>query len=392
MHYATVTDRLAGLGSEKWTLSIAASERKRAGRAVIDLTIGEPDTPTPDDLIDTAARAMAGGRTGYSNGRGEPSALAALSATYSAACNRDITADRFLCLPGTQTALFVALMTICDPGSEVILGDPMYATYEGLIRASGGVPIPVALRSEQGFRLQAADVAARITPATRAILVNTPHNPTGAILGPKDLDELLALAAKHDLWLISDEVYGALTHDGAIFTSALASAGYEDRVIVASSISKSHAATGFRAGWLCASPEFCNRALPLSETMLFGSQPFIADMMAQALSGPPDAARAMAARMAQRARRVQATLDGVAGLRVHMPQAGMFALVDIRALSQDSLGFALDLLDKTDVAVMPGASFGTALEGWLRLALTAPDDVTQDACDRIARFASGVAT
>ena len=389
MRYADVTARLAGLGSDKWALCAAAAARRRAGQAVIDMTIGEPDVPTPDHLIEAAARAMKAGRTGYSNGRGEAATLAALAAQYSAMTGREIGTDRFLCLPGTQTALHVALTAVCDPGCEVILADPMYATYEGLIRAAGGLPVPVALRPEHGFRLQAADVAARITPATRAILLNTPHNPTGAILSPADLDALRATAAAHDLWVISDEVYGALAHEGAVFTSALSDPAQEARVIVASSISKAHAATGFRSGWLCASPEFCARALPLSETMLFGSQPFIADMTAEALTGPPTTARAMAARMARRARIVHDALDGVAGLRVHRPEAGMFALLDIRAVSGDSQAFAMALLHATDVAVMPGASFGTALEGWLRLALTAGDDATRAACTRIARFAEG---
>jgi len=389
MRYADVTARLAGLGSDKWALCAAAAARRQAGQAVIDMTIGEPDVPTPDHLIETAARAMKAGRTGYSNGRGEAATLAALAAQYSAMTGREIGTDRFLCLPGTQTALHVALMAVCDPGCEVILADPMYATYEGLIRAAGGLPVPVALRPDHGFRLQAADVAARITPATRAILLNTPHNPTGAILHPADLDALLATAAAQDLWVISDEVYGALTHEGAVFTSALADSAHEARVIVASSISKAHAATGFRSGWLCASSEFCARALPLSETMLFGSQPFIADMTAEALASPPTTARAMAARMARRARIVHDALDGVAGLRVHRPEAGMFALLDIRALSGDSQAFAMALLHATDVAVMPGASFGTAIEGWLRLALTAGDDATRAACTRIAGFAEG---
>ncbi len=390
MRYADVTNRLAGLGSDKWALFMAATARKRAGTPVIDLTIGEPDTPTPDHLIQAATRAMTEGRTGYSNGRGEPAALAALSTRYSEMTGREIGADRFLCLPGTQTALYVALMAVCDPGCEVILGDPMYATYEGLVRATGAVPVPVALRTEHGFRLQAADVAAHISPATRAILLNTPHNPTGAILHPADLAAILEHAAAHDLWVISDEVYGTLTHDDAVFTSALADVAHEARVIVTSSISKSHAATGFRAGWLCASADCCTRALPLSETMLFGSQPFIADMMAEALASPPTTAQSMAARMSRRAQVVHQALDGVAGLRVHRPEAGMFALIDIRALSSDSQAFALDLMQATDVAVMPGASFGAALEGWLRFALTASDEVTQDACARIARYAEEV--
>lgn len=389
MQYAPVTSRLAGLGSDKWILSAAANRRKQAGQEVINLTIGEPDVSTPDHLIQTAARAMASGRTGYSNGRGEPQLLQALAAKYSKLTGREIGTDRFLCLPGTQTSLYLTFMALCEPGCEVIVGDPMYATYEGLIRASGATPVPVSLQPQYEFRLQAADIAAKITPSTRAILLNTPHNPTGAILRPADLDAICALAEAHDLWIISDEVYGDLTHGDAVFTSALANPAFQDRVIATASISKSHAAPGFRSGWLCASAAFCTRTLPLSETMLFGSQPFIADMTAAAIANPPEVARAMAARMTHRAGLIHQALDGVAGLHVHRPEAGMFALLDIRALCTDSQRFALALLEATGVAVMPGVSFGAGLEGWLRLALNASDADTLKACERIVGFAKG---
>ncbi|MCL4676338.1 MAG: pyridoxal phosphate-dependent aminotransferase, partial [Pararhodobacter sp.] len=311
------------------------------------------------------------------------------SARYSHRLGRPIGTDRFLCLPGTQTSLYLVLRALCEPGCEVLLGNPMYATYEGLIRASGATPVPVRLVPDNGFRLRAEDVAAAITPATRVLLLNTPHNPTGAILRPEDLRALGKVAQEHDLWIVSDEVYGDLTHDNRLFTSALADPAFEDRTIVAASISKSHASPGFRSGWVVGSAEFCTRALPLSETMLFGSQPFIADMTAQAVAAPPDLARAMAARMANRARIIRDALDGVAGLRVSLPEAGMFALIDISALSGDSVAFALKLLETVDVAVMPGASFGAGLEGWLRVALNASDEDTADACARIRRFAEG---
>ncbi|MCC5988089.1 MAG: pyridoxal phosphate-dependent aminotransferase [Pararhodobacter sp.] len=388
MRYATITDRLAGLGSDKWALHVAAIRRRQAGKTVLNLTIGEPDIPTPGYLIEAAAAAMHAGRTGYSNGRGEAVLRRALSAHFRTLTGREIGSDRFLCLPGTQTSLYLALMALCEPGSEVILADPMYATYEGLIRAPGAVPVPVRLRPETGFRLAAADVARAITPATRVLFLNTPHNPTGAVLTPDDLRALSELAEAHDLWIVSDEVYGLLTHGDAVFTSALADPAHEARVVVAGSISKSHAAPGFRAGWLCGPAEFCSRALALSETMLFGSQPFIADMAAVALREPDQSpAPAMAARMARRASIIHAALDGVAGLRVHRPEAGMFALIDISALCGDSERFALALLDETGVAAMPGASFGAGLEGWLRVALNASDEDTARACALIGAFA-----
>ncbi|MFN4100699.1 MAG: pyridoxal phosphate-dependent aminotransferase [Pararhodobacter sp.] len=387
MRYASVTDQLAGLGSDKWVLNAAAHRRAKAGHRVINLTIGEPDVPTPAALIDSACTAMKAGRTGYSNGRGEPALLDALSRRYTTRLNRPFGHERFLCLPGTQTSLYLVLRTLCEAGTEVILGDPMYATYEGIVRSAGATPVPVTLRPEMSFRLQAADVEEKITPATRVIFLNTPHNPTGAILQPEDLRALGQLAQAHDLWIVSDEVYGDITHGGRPFTSALADPAFEDRTVVTASISKSHAAPGFRSGWAVGPAEFTHRALPLSETMLFGSQPFIADMTAEAIDTPSPLAQAMAARMAKRAQILFDGLDGVAGLRVHRPEAGMFALIDIRALSQDSRSFALDLLEATDVAVMPGASFGAALEGWLRVALNASDVDTQEACARIAAHA-----
>lgn len=387
MRYAPITDRLRGLGGEKWAMSHAARARAEAGLPVINLTIGEPDVGTPPELLDAAATAMRAGRTHYSNGRGETSLLQALARRYSDRLGRAVGTDRFLCLPGTQTALHLALTVVCEPGSEVLVSDPMYATYEALIRAPGAVPVTAALRPDLSFRLQAADLEPLITPCTRAILINTPHNPTGAVLRPADLVAILDLAARHDLWVISDEVYGDLTHDGVPAPSALADPAHEGRVIAVASISKSHAAPGFRSGWLVASAEFCNRALPVSETMLFGSQPFIADMTAQALAGPPVLARAMAARMANRARILEAGLSGVPGLHLHRPEAGMFALLDHRAVEADSLTFARRLLEATEVAVMPGSSFGAALQGWARLALNQSDAATAEAAARIGAFA-----
>lgn len=388
MKFAPVVERLQGLGGEKWEMSHAARARREAGRPVINLTIGEPDVATPGELIDAAAAAMRAGRTHYSNGRGESSLLQALARRYSERLGRPFGPDRFLCLPGTQTALHLALTAVCEPGDEVLVSDPMYATYEALIRAPGATPVVACLRPELNFRLQAADLEPLVTPRTRAILINTPHNPTGAVLRAGDLAGILDLARRHGLWVISDEVYGDLTHDGRPAPSALADPAHENRVIAVASISKSHAAPGFRSGWLAASAEFCSRALPLSETMLFGSQPFIADMTARALEGPPALAQDMAARMARRAAILHRALDGVAGLRLHRPEAGMFALLDHRAVDPDSLTFARRLLERTDVAVMPGESFGTALRGWARLALNATDAETAEAGARIAAFAA----
>ncbi len=388
MRYAPITERLAGLGSAKWLMHERARRMKQAGEPVLALTIGEPDVATPLAYIEAAAAAMHAGRTGYSNGRGEPALLRALAAKYTRRSGREIGTDRVLCLPGTQTVLYAIMRTLVGPGDEVLTGDPLYATYEGVVASAGGNMVTVPLRPEHGFRMQAADLAAKITPRSRVLLINSPHNPTGAVLSAAEIAALAAVAVAHDLWIVADEVYEELVYAGVRFASPLDDQGLEGRVIVASSISKSHAAPGFRSGWCVGPAEFCQRMLPISETMLFGSQPFIADMTALAVSAPSPVAAGMAARYAARAKAMAAALDGVAGLRVHLPQAGMFALIDVRATGLSGDAFACALLDATYVAVMPGESFGASLAGWLRISLTQSDAVTAEACARIAGFAT----
>ena len=386
MKYSPVLDRLAGLGGAKWEVHFAARDRMEAGQDVIDLTIGNPDVPAPEELVEAAVGAMRSGRTQYSNGRGEDTLRAALAQRYSARTGRVITPAQILCLPGTQTALYAVLMGLAEPGAEVLTGDPMYATYEGVIAASGATIVPVPLRAENGFRITAADIAARLTDRSRAILLNSPHNPTGAVLTADDIAEIGELARAHDLWIISDEVYEELIFDGVPFISPLQFADLADRTVVVASISKSHAAPGFRSGWCVGSEAFCDRLLPLSETMLFGNQPFIADMTARAISAPSTVAEGMRTRFAARAKYLDERLTGETGLRVHRPEAGMFALIEVTSTGLDDIAYAFDLLE-AGVAVMPGTAFGPALAGWVRLALTVPDEVFHTACDRIVAHA-----
>jgi arginine:pyruvate transaminase len=387
MRHAAILDRLSGLGSDKWEIHYRARALAAEGRDVIEMTIGEPDAPAPPSLVEVAVAAMRAGRTGYSDGRGEAGLRRALAQRYSRSAGRPIADDQILCFPGTQTALFTVLMGIGEPGTEVLVGDPMYATYEGVIRSGGATPAPVPLRPERGFRIDAKDIAARVTPRTRAILLNSPHNPTGAILDIEDLRAIGEIAKAHDLWIISDEVYEDLVFEGAEFLSPLALDDLADRVVVASSISKSHAMPGFRSGWLVAPADLAARLLPLSETMLFGNQPFIADMTEAAVRAPSPVAPGMRRRFADRARLLKERLEADGPLRVHAPKEGMFALIDVRGTGMDGAAFAAGLIDRAGVAVMPGSSFGASLGDWVRVALTVPDDRFAVACDRIAEYA-----
>lgn len=388
MKTTSITQRLSGLGGAKWEIHLKAKKLSAAGKNILNLTIGEPDVPTPQSLIDVAAKAMNSGRTTYSDGAGELGLRRALAKRYSERSDRVISEDQVLCFPGTQTALFTVLMGVAEAGDEVLVGDPMYATYEGVIRASGADMTPVPLRAENGFRISADDIAARITPRSTAILLTTPHNPTGAILTKNDIAQIGELAIKHDLWIISDEVYEELVFDGAIFKSPLHNPKLADRTIVVSSISKSHAAPGFRSGWCVGSENFTETLLPLSESMLFGNQPFIADMTQAGICNGSSVAAGMRTRYAARAALLVKRLSSNSTLTVHQPDAGMFALLNVKATGMSGDQYALQLLERFGVAVMPGSSFGATLNDWVRIALTVDDATFVDACDRILAHAN----
>ncbi|NOE17853.1 aminotransferase class I/II-fold pyridoxal phosphate-dependent enzyme [Ruegeria atlantica] len=387
MKTTSVTERLAGLGGAKWGVHLKARDLIKAGADIVEMTIGEPDVPVPGALVEATVASLRAQRTGYSNGRGEAGLLDALAARYSASRGRAFEPGNFLCFPGTQTALFAAMAGVAEAGDEVLVGDPMYATYEGVVRASGAEMVPVPLRPEKGFRMQAADIAARITPRSRAILLTTPHNPTGAILTAADIAEIGQLAIARDLWIISDEVYEELIFDGARFVSPLADPELADRVIGVSSISKSHAAPGFRSGWCVGPAAFCEALLPYSETMLFGNQPFIADMTEKAIRDGSEVAPGMAARFSGRATLLADRLEAETDLIVHRPEAGMFALINVSATGLDGEAYAWDLL-QAGVAVMPGSAFGDSLKDWVRVALTINDTDFGTAVSRIIEHAN----
>lgn len=384
--YASITERLSGLGSGKWEVHFRARQMKAEGRAVIELTIGEPDIAPDPALLDVCEKAMRAGRTRYSTGRGEPALVAALAAKYSRRTGRDIGADQVLCFPGTQSALYAVMTGLVEAGDAVLIADPYYATYEGVVRATGAAILPVPTWDRHGFHLQAGDLEAAVTPEARVLLLNTPHNPTGAVLSAAEVAAIGAVCRKHDLWIVCDEVYEELILTGS-FASPFDMADLADRTVVVSSISKSHAAPGFRSGWAVGPAEFCARLLPVSEIMLFGGQPFIADMAAHALTHDIPTAALMRDAYRRRARVVTEALAPCPVLRALPPEAGMFLLIDVRGTGLSGDVFARGLLEAEEVAVMPGSSFGAQAAGFVRLSLTVPDDRLAEACRRILRYA-----
>ena len=381
MRYAAITERLRTLGGDKWAVHNAARARRDAGEDIIELTIGEPDISPAPELIEHCVASLRAGRTQYSNGRGEPGLVDALVEAYRPR-HPQIGAENVLCFPGTQTALFAVMLGLVGPGEGVLIGDPYYATYEGVVSAAGGHVQAVPLHMDRDFVLQPADLRAAITPDSRVLLLNTPHNPTGAVIDRATLEKLGRICAEHDLWIVCDEVYAELIFEGS-FTSPLEIESLRERVVVVSSVSKSHAATGFRSGWAIGPAEFCAALLPISETMLFGNQPFIADMTEAALRGDFDTSARMREAFGRRARMLCARLNAVPGLSVQMPRGGMFLMLDVAGTGLNGETFAWRLLDEQGVAVMPGSAFGGNGDGLVRVALTVPDAELEEAARRV---------
>jgi arginine:pyruvate transaminase len=340
-------------------------------------------------IVDVVDRQLRAGRTRYSAGRGEPEVLRAIAAYYSRRSGHHVASSQCTFLPGTQTALFAALMAVVEAGDEVLLADPYYATYEGVIAATGASFVPIRTKPEAMFHLTPEALEAHITKRSRALLLNSPGNPTGAVLSRSEIAAIGRVAKKHDLWIVCDEVYAGLTFDGA-FASPFDMPEYRERSISVASLSKSHAMPGFRCGWAAGSQEFADRLLPLAETMLFGSQPFLEDATAFALDNHFDEVDMMRQSYIDRARVVVSGLSNAPRIAVHMPEGGMFIMVDVRRTGLSGHDFAMQLLDEERVVTMPGESFGEGGAGHLRVGLTAREHELEEACRRIGRFAAAL--
>jgi arginine:pyruvate transaminase len=392
MKLASITDRLADLGSAKWDIHIAGRRRQANGEDLIFLSIGEPDALPPQAVMDEVDRAIRAGRTRYAHGQGEPVLRQALAARYTATTGRAISPDQFIYSSGTQTGLFTAMMTTVEPGDEVLMSDPYYATYESVIAAAGGVPKPIPADPDRGFHLTAADLEKAITSKSRVLLLNSPGNPTGAVLSREEVRAIGDVCKAHGLWIVSDEVYASMTYGNTVFASPFDEPDLEERTIVISSLSKTHAMPGFRSGWIAASAEYCASALPFCEAMMFGAQPFLQDAAAFALNNHFAEVDAQMARYENRARALVAGLASAKRISARMPEGGMFVMVDVRKTGLTGEAFARRLLAEEGVVTMPGESFGSGGKGHIRVALTVDEAQIAEACKRMARLSERLAT
>lgn len=387
-----LSDRIANItggGSDGWDVFYRARRMKAAGQPVLELTLGEHDVRTDPAILDAMHRAARGGHTGYAAVPGTAGLRRAVAERIAARTGVPTTPENILVTPGGQAALFAAHMATCDEGDRALFIDPYYATYPGTIRSVGAVPVPVLADAAQGFRPQPGDLSAAAVGAA-SLLINTPNNPTGVVYDRPTLDGIARVCAEHDIWLISDEVYDTQVWDGT-HLSPRALPGMAERTLVVGSMSKSHAMTGSRIGWVCAPREVIGALIDLATHTTYGVPGFVQDAALFALEQGPAVEAAIAAPFA---RRRQLTLDLLAGqnvVRAVPPQGAMYTMLDIRATALSGEAFANALLDAEGIAVMPGESFGRAAAGHIRVAMTIADEDYVDAVRRLLDFAGRAA-
>jgi arginine:pyruvate transaminase len=390
MRYASRTQQLAGKGASSWDMHFIGHHMLARGENAIILTVGDTDFASPEAAVATAYDSLRRGRTHYTASAGEPAIREAIARRHFHQSGQWVDPDQVLVTIGAQNALFMAAACIVEPGSEVIVPEPMYVTYPGTIAAAGGKTISVRSPAERGFHPLIEEMEAAVTSRTRAIFLATPNNPTGAVYTTEELSKIGDICKKHGLWLVSDEVYGSLVYQGRHVSPATLP-GLAERTVTIGSLSKSHAMAGWRLGWMIAPPELASYAGQLSGYTTYGIPTFIQDAAVVALDSFPDGLPDLKAAYAQRRDRFCDQLNAVPGLSCRRPDGGMFVMLDVRATKLSAYDFAMGLVKEHGVATLPADGFGDSAIGYLRINLGAADALIDEAAIRIARYATSLA-
>ena len=351
---------------------------EREGADVIHLEIGEPDFPPPPAAIAACVRALERGETRYTDSRGLAELREAIAADHERRFGTTVDPGRVIVTNGTSAAMLLVFQLLVDPGDEVVIGTPHYPCYPNFVRSCGGQPVFVPTRAEQGYRLDPDVVRQAVTPRTRAIVVASPANPTGAIQSR----ETLAALAEIGPPLLSDEIYDGLVYDDARVTSALE---ISDDAYVLDGFSKRYAMTGFRLGWAIAPPHAARPIQVLQQNLFISANRFVQFAGLAALQEGEPTVVAMREAYAKRRDLLVAGLREL-GFRIPvLPQGAIYVFADAHAFGSDSLALANQLLERAQVGICPGIDFGEAGEGWLRFCCAASEASIEEALARLTR-------
>jgi aspartate/methionine/tyrosine aminotransferase len=381
-------ERMSRLGTEGAFEVLARARRLEAeGKKVVHLEIGEPDFATPDNIVEAGISAMQNGYTHYTPASGILEAREAVAAFVGRTLKTEVDPGEVVLVPGSKNVLLFTLLACIEPGDEVILPDPGYPAYASQVNFIGGVPKPVTLREESGFRMDLDELASLITPKTRMLIVNTPQNPTGGVLTVEDVKFVCELAHKHDLLVVSDEIYSQLVY-GFQHVSPLSQPDMRERTVLMDGLSKSYAMTGWRLGYAVAPKALAAKLDTLMINSSSCAAGFTQMAAIEALSAPESehAVARMVKVFEHRRNLIVDGLNAIPGMRCARPEGAFYAFPNIEGTGFDEHELADRLLSEAGVAVLPGTAFGRAGKGFIRLAYTQSEDELKLGLDRIKEF------
>ena len=385
------TDRLRPTAVNTILAEVRAA--RSAGRTLVSLMRGEPDLPTPRHIVDAATRALCDGRTGYPDNRGEPRLRDAVAAKL--ARDNRLTYDpatEILVTTGATFGIYAALTALLDEGDEVLLPDPVYDAYQSPIVLARGRARPVRAPIVDGrFVLTGEALEASVTPRSRMLVLNTPWNPVGTVFREPELQVIADFVIRHDLLLVSDEIYETIVYDGHRHVSPAAmSSELRGRTVLVNSLSKTYAMTGWRAGYCAAPAGMINSMYLVLQQSSRGPATFIQDAAAVALASSQACVGAMRDEYASRRSTVLARLAGLGRVRVLPPEGGFFAMVDARATGIPSNDLRRRLLNDHGVVVAHGSAYGEGGEGTLRVSFASGGDTLTKGLDRLREGLAGL--
>ncbi|MDS9947192.1 MAG: pyridoxal phosphate-dependent aminotransferase, partial [Planktomarina sp.] len=373
-------------GSDGWEVFYRARQMIKSGTPVIELTIGEHDIRTHGDILNAMQISAEKGHTGYAAVPGTDALRNTIAKRIHKRTGVPTTKNNIVITPGGQSALFSAHLAVLDPGDVALYCDPYYATYPGTLRSAGAKGKVVICYSENNFQPQLSELSLAANGAT-SLLINSPNNPTGVVYNQTTLENIANVCTTNDLWLISDEVYDTQVWEGA-HISPRSLPGMNDRTLTIGSMSKSHAMTGSRIGWICGPEDIIASIINLSTHTTYGVPGFIQDAANFALNQGDKLEIEVSAPFARRRKIAIELLEQQSVVRAVPCSGAMYMMLNIRATGLSGQEFASALLAAKNIAVMPGESFGTAAAGHIRVAMTVPDIDFRQALRVLLNFAS----
>lgn len=375
-------------GSATMAVADKAKALQEAGQDVIALAGGDPDFDTPDHIIQAAFAAIEDGGTHYPPSKGTPAALNAIAAKMER--ENGVKVDpksQLIIAPGAKWAIYLALASIINPGDEIIYLEPVWVSYPPMITLAGGVPVPVSLWPQDNFTLTAAALREKITDKTKAIMVNSPNNPTGRVLTEAEVQALVEVATEYDLYVISDEIYEHLIYDGRNNPAIAAQPGMAERTLTINGLSKAYAMTGWRLGWLAASPDIIKLASKLSTQTVSSAATFTMAATAAALNGPQDCVEEMRVAYQKRRDFMVKALNEIDGVHCSSIEGAFYLFPSFPGSQKNSMELADALLEKAGIAGTPGIGFGTSGEGHIRFSIATAMSDLEKAVERLAKVA-----